>query len=172
MQLLVTMHSSNKQSGFRNFHLRHWTTGYSITTRKKRYGFEGWHAWLNRRRLPESKVIIHFYNMQCTVAFQDERDQTLPCSRVVWGCADFSASPHYWILALSSSYKIKQSSSPGACKIAYRREEGFNYLQLSTGKLLEDVTSVKVFGCQLCECTCVAVPLTFKWSLIGGTVLP
>lgn len=99
---------------------------------------------LNRRHLQESKVIICFYNMQCTVVFQDEHDQTLPCSRDVWECTDFPALPHYWILVLSSSCEIKQNSSHSACKIAYRREKGFNYLQLSTGKLLKDIMRIKV----------------------------
>lgn len=170
MQLLVTT-ASNKRSGFKNFHLRDWTSGYRIATRKKRYGFEGWHAWLNRRHLQESKVIIHFCSMQCTAGFQDEHDQTSPCSRDAWGCADFPASPHYWILVLSSSSKIKHNGCHSACKIAYRREKGVNYLQLSTGKLLEDIMRIKVFGCQLCECIHVTVPLTFKQSLVWTTIL-
>lgn len=65
-----------------------------------------------------------------------------------------------------------ENSSHSACKIAYRREKGVNYLWLSTGKLLGDLRRNKVFDCQLWECVHVTVPPTFKQSLIGRTILP
>lgn len=131
----------------------------ALPPKKKWCGFEGWHAWLNWRHLQESKVIIHFCNMWCTVAFQDEHDQTLPCSKDVWDCPDFPASPHCWVLLLPISCKKTKKQKEWCLQNAQGREKGFNHIQLSTGKVWEDVMRIEVFDCQLCKC----IHMTVLW---------